>query len=531
MPEPYPTGSVLDLLARYGGFLLRRSDFPEADRSRGGHRGWCPVQLGILVLLQQHHGWTDRETVRRASMDLQVKACLGLGIEQQGPNQSTLCRHRQWMQRLELDVLCAERMRDLLEALELVGDTEPVLVDSVPIDGAGQQLDTYNLLAGAVRHGLRELARMRSRPVEQVAADLELTPYLHRSIKGCFGVQWDNEASRMAFLARLVADARLIRQQLLAESKDKNSADDKGGHDESSGRDEMSEGEDELSPALQDAIDTIDDIITHDIELDEHQRVLGIRQQAAQDRRISLTDPNMRHGRKSASKLISGYKAQVVASLNHGFIVTLRVFGANRPDGEELPQIARELADNGIEPAWWAGDHAYGTLANHRYFKQSACGELIARMARPLNGGRWTKDAFQYDFDTHTLTCPAGHQTSQSRWAKQNHRKGRLFAFPAKHCRRCPQQESCISPQASPQRGRSVFTDPRPLGASSRSRVLPAPSAPSDRRAGYCRLCPMRWQASSALWHQECELRRRPLGSRLQPAHPGRSPPPNSRPR
>jgi hypothetical protein len=208
---------------------------------------------------------------------------------------------------------------------------------------------------------------------------------------------------------------------------------------------------------MQQAVEMIDDIIAHDVEVDEHEQVTGIRQQAAQDRCISVTDPDMRHGRKSASTLIAGYKAQVVASLVHGFIVMVRVFAANRPDGEDLPQLADELARQGIEPAWWSGDHAYGTLANHRYFAERSDSELVARMPRPKNGGRWTKDEFRYDFSSHTLTCPAGHQATRFSWATQHQRKGRLFVFPPERCGTCPEVGRCVSPKAAPGSGRSVF--------------------------------------------------------------------------
>lgn len=446
VPEPYPKGSVYDVLARYGGFLIRRSDFPESEYSLGGNRGYCPVQLSALVLLQQQHGWTDRETVRRASMDLQVKACLGLGIDQKGPSQPSLCRHRQWMQELGLEHVYMERLRDLLEALELVSDDEAVLIDSVPINGAGQQLDSYNLLAGAVRNGLRALAKAQDRPATQVA-ELGLDAYMNRSIKGRFDVDWQNEASRVEFLAQLVADARRVRQ-LLAVTPAQHVAD----------IDDDDDNEDDPDPSpTQNAIDTIDDIIEHDVEFDEHGQVRGIRQQAAQDRRISLTDPDMRHGRKSASQLIAGYKAQIVASLMYGFIVMVRVIKANRHDGDDLVPMAEELRADGVEPAWWGGDHAYGTLANHRHFKQHGHGELVARMARPSNGGRFTKDDFDYDFDAHTLTCPDGYLVKQKSWATRHGRKGRLFVFPGQVCSACPRRAQCVSPNAASDRGRTVF--------------------------------------------------------------------------
>ena len=152
MPKVYEDGSTYDVLARFGDALFKRTDFPDSDADLGGTVGWCPVQLTKLVVLQAKHGWSDRETVQRASTDMQVKACLGLGIEQRGPSQPTLCRHRQQMQALNLDVRYQERLRALLLSLELVHDEEPVLIDSVPVKGAGQHQDTDNLL-GSAPHG------------------------------------------------------------------------------------------------------------------------------------------------------------------------------------------------------------------------------------------------------------------------------------------------------------------------------------------------------------------------------------------
>jgi hypothetical protein len=164
----------------------------------------------------------------------------------------------------------------------------------------------------------------------------------------------------------------------------------------------------------------------------------------------------MRHGRKSASQLISGFKAQIVATLMFGFILLVRVIKANRHDGDDLVPIAEELRECGVEPDWWGGDHAYGTLANHHQFKQHGHGELVARMARPTNGGRFTKDTFDYDFDAHTLTCPEGNLVEQ-KLVTRNGRRGRLFVFPSETCNACPQRACCVSPSAGSDRGRTVF--------------------------------------------------------------------------
>lgn len=443
IPEPYKLGSIYDMVARFGPVLFKRSDFPEAENERGGTSGWCPIQLSALVVLQENFGWTDRETVRRAAMDMQVKACLGLGIEQSGPGQSTLCRHRQQMEEQQLDVAYTERLQDILEAVELVDDKEGVLIDSVPIRGAGQQLDTYNLLGAAVRSGLRTLARQRGQDVEDVAAGLGLEAYVNRSIKGRFEVDWSNEASRIRFLDQLVEDALRIRREL--KTTDDSNEDDDG--------DQRPQGDPDSD--AQQVVEAIDDIVEHDVERDAQGHALGIRDKAAGDRRISITDPNMRHGRKSASELFSGFKAQIVATALYGFILICRVIKANEHDGEKLPALAQELKERGSDPAWWAGDHAYGTIANHMAFASGEYGELIARMPRPANGGRFTKDEFDYDFDTCTLTCPAG-QTASWRWYTQRARqKGRLFTFDKQACAACPSRSQCVREKATG--GRTVF--------------------------------------------------------------------------
>ena len=129
----------------------------------------------------------------------------------------------------------------------------------------------------------------------------------------------------------------------------------------------------------------------HDVEFDANGQVKSLHQQAAGDRPISVTDPDMRHGRKSASVLIAGYKAQVLASLL-GFILLVKVFRANHHDGENLPLLLQELNRLKLFPRAMIGDHAYGTLANHAALLTGAT-QLIARMARPTNGGRYTKDS------------------------------------------------------------------------------------------------------------------------------------------
>jgi hypothetical protein len=457
-PDPYPVGSFYDTLERYGELIIRREDFPVADPEAGGEEPWCPVLKSKLVLIQRYHGWDDRETVQRAKTDLQVKACLGLGLSDGAPSQPTLVRHRQLMKDLGLHEVYMQRFVDLIKALELVEKDEPVAVDTVPIVGAGQVLDTFNLLGAGIRKGLLQLAKVRGQPAEQVATELGLSDYLERSIKGTANIDWHKVEERREFLAKLIQDARRLQEAMwqparrrsaktLQERGEEEPDDDEGSDEPQSG------GVSDAGPSdegIQSISECLDKIIEHDVEVNAQDEVVGIRQVAGEDRLISITDPEMRHGRKTASFLFSGFKAQIVAAVTYGWILLVKVIAANRHDGHDLPQIIEQVEEeHALHPRAYIGDHAYGILDNHRFIElRNARGdkapiELIARNARPTNRGCFTKDEFDLDFDKRILTCPAGHQCS-SKFVTCEGQRAWLFEFPWEICEACPLRAQCM---------------------------------------------------------------------------------------
>ena len=510
MPKPYDEWSFFGVLERFGHLIIRRDDFPPPrPLEAGGELPWCPVLLTKLELMRQKHGWTDREAVQAANTDMRVKACLGLGLDQAGPSQPTLCRHRQLMASLGLDEVYMKRFVQLMQVLELLGQDEAVLVDSTPVDGAGQVLDTYNLLAAATRRGLQHLARSSGEQVAVVAERLGLTRYLARSVKGSFDIEWDDAKQRATVLTQLVADALRVREALAAlqpkpdvspplEQPDPPDGPSDGQQPLLPGL-ESEGGPAPTPPAQQDADRTtsvelvalIDDVIEHAVERAADGCVRDIVQRAAGDRPISATDPNMRHGRKSASVLIAGYKAQLVTSVLYAWLLVSVVVRANRHDGKDLPDLVQRLVGNlRLRPAWLGGDHAYGTLSNHHFFQERLArgeplAELIARMPRPSNGGRYTKDEFTVDLDARTLHCPAG-LVCPARTSRRGGKSGWLFEFDPAACAGCPLRKACVSPKASQDVGRSVFvvpSDERLIRKHLQERTEPPFRAKLDRRS------------------------------------------------
>jgi hypothetical protein len=136
--------------------------------------------------------------------------------------------------------------------------------------------------------------------------------------------------------------------------------------------------------------------------------------------------------------------------VTYGWILLVKTIAANRHDGRDLPAIIEQFeAERGLHPRAWIGDHAYGTLDNHRFVEhRNARGdkppvELVARNARPTNRGCFTKDEFDIDFDKRVLTCPAGQQCA-SRYVTQQGQRAWLFEFPWDICQACPLRAQCM---------------------------------------------------------------------------------------
>ncbi len=63
----------------------------------------------------------------------------------------------------------------------------------------------------------------------------------------------------------------------------------------------------------------------------------------AKDRRISVEDSEMRHGRKSRSVLVDGYKRHVLHDLDTGLIRVVGITQANVPEACVTPAISEDL--------------------------------------------------------------------------------------------------------------------------------------------------------------------------------------------
>jgi hypothetical protein len=98
-------------------------------------------------------------------------------------------------------------------------------------------------------------------------------------------------------------------------------------------------------PPLKDVMDSIAQRVTQDIEPDPDggPGARRIKQHGASDRRISIEDEAMRHGRKSSTKTFHGFKGHFVVDLASTVTREVVVRPANEPESAEVELLAEEL--------------------------------------------------------------------------------------------------------------------------------------------------------------------------------------------
>ena len=72
----------------------------------------------------------------------------------------------------------------------------------------------------------------------------------------------------------------------------------------------------------------------------------------AKDRRISVEDGQMRHGRKSRSVRVDGYKRHVLHDLDSGLIRAVGLTPANAPEASVTPAISQDLERQEVGGRW-----------------------------------------------------------------------------------------------------------------------------------------------------------------------------------
>ena len=290
----------------------------------GGKAPVAAAMLALATLLQAYCHVGDRDAVERTVMDKRWQMVLDcLGTEQPPFSQGTLYNFRRRLIAHNLDKTLLERTVALAEKTGGFG-SRPLraVLDSTPLFGAGRVEDTLNLLGHALRKAVGLVAQELGRSAEAIVEDAGLTLVGHSSLKAALDLDWGEPRARERALSLVLEEVErwqrwLEQQQTLAAQK----------------------------PPLKEVMETITQIITQDTEPDPGGGAGGrrLKPHVAPDRRISIEDHEMRHGRKSSAKAFNGFQAHFAVDLDSNVIREVVVCPANAPEHEAVALLAEEL--------------------------------------------------------------------------------------------------------------------------------------------------------------------------------------------
>jgi hypothetical protein len=335
---------------------------------------------------------------------------------------------RQRLIEADLDRRLLERTRELAFETKAfdpkkLPKTLRVAMDSSPLEGAGRVEDTVNLLGHAGRNIVACVAGLLHWTEERVCREAGCPLLLASSIKQGLDLDWSDPDDKAAAIPTLMQQLSHLEQWITARLPD------------------------ELTrPPLDEHVATLRQIIEQDLEPDPSGGgTLRIRQGVAEDRRVSVEDKEMRHGRKTKSKRFNGYKRHLAIDLDTLLVLAVAVLPANRPEEDAAPNLVVDIAAQGLTI-----DALY---IDRGYINAPVVDEILARRGRVIcrpwlarNGDLFSKRDFTLNMRDRTITCPAGE--------KQPIVLGAKVEFPAEICGACTLRAKCTD--AGPERGRSI---------------------------------------------------------------------------
>ncbi len=388
-----------------------------------------PALLAMVLLLQAYGGDSDATAVELSLLDLRWQMVLGcLGATEPLFSQGALVDFRDRLIAADLDLRLLERTVELAHKTKefdwkKLPKSLRVAIDSSPLEGAGRVEDTINLLAHAGRKIVACAAKLLDWSEERVCRAAGIPLLCESSAKKALDLTWsdpDEKAAAIPILVEQLTNLDLWIGTYLADAA--------------------------KAPPLKEHVDTLHQLIDQDIEPDPSGNGgPRIRQGVAPDRRVSVEDKDMRHGRKSKSKRFNGYKRHLAIDLDTMLVLACALAPANRPEEEAVPDLTADLEHGGHEVHDLYIDRGYinAQLVTDVLERR---GNVVCRPWATRNGKLFAKSDFQINMRDRTITCPAGET--------ERFTTGTTVEFEPEKCDACPLRARCTD--TSPGHGRTV---------------------------------------------------------------------------
>jgi len=421
-PNRVPKDSFYARLSSVNDVLFRDGDLAAMYCPDNGRPCLPPALMCGVMLLQFFDNVSDEEAVSRLDFDMRWKVALNLPLDFEPPHPSSLSVFRSRLLAHGEERYAFNRLVEVGRKAGFLHDKVTLLVDTTPQRGAGAVQDTCTLIRKAIRQLLRGAGY--SLPGKRQGLAANLASYIDSDRKA--DIDWTDPAARAEQVKVLVRDAEAALE-LVEETDD---------------------------ASLRAKAWVLTKILGDDIEPDE-QGQPRIAQGVAPDRIISITDPEMRHGRKSAAQRFDGRKEQVAMDAESGLLLAVEPIPANGGDGRHLVGMVEAVEEqHGVHVEQVIADGAYGSGDNRATCQERGI-DLVSPEATPKDPAV-DKSAFTIDVEARDCICPQGHHAGRCECERDGAGRPTLaFEFDRATCEACPLFSRCVH---SATHGRRVGT-------------------------------------------------------------------------
>jgi hypothetical protein len=391
-------------------------------KAERGHPPVAPAMLALALILEAYTGVSDDEVIEATVMDRRWQLVLDCQDCEHAPfSKGTLVAFRQRLIAAQLDRRLIERTIEIANRSQAFGPRAlRAALDSSPLWGAGRVEDTYNLVGHALKKVIRVVADQQGREPVEVAKEAGAELVCGSSLKAALDRDWDQQIQKDEALGLVLNVLQAVETWV-----------------QTLQREDAQLAQLSLSIAQQ--------VKEQDVQMDEKGKESLIKG-VAKDRRISVEDGQMRHGRKSRSVLVDGYKRHVLHDLDTGLIRAVGITPANAPEASVTEAISKDLSQQEVCLKELHIDRAY--LSSHLVRERSDDLEVYCKAWPVRESKLFSKQAFTLDWERQTIRCPSAQEMPFV--------PGGVVHFPKETCALCPLKEQCTTSS----KGRSVSIHP-----------------------------------------------------------------------
>jgi hypothetical protein len=363
-----PQGSVYAFLADHRHQLFPPELFADVARQGGGHPSVPAEVVATVMVLQALEGLSDREAISALRRDIAWKVACGLRLDDEGFHPTVLVYWRARLRASARPRRIFDAVRQVVEATGVLRGRGRRVLDSTILEDAVATQDTVTQLVAAIRRVRRLVPGARQVKVGAHDYDRPGKP----------DCAWDDPEARQALVSGLVNDALALLAAV---------------------------AEVELDAEQGEAVALLALVAGQDVEPGERPGSWRIARRVAQDRVISVVDPQARHARKTSAHKGDGYKGHLAAEPESGLVTECALTAASVADGPTgVGLLGAEQP--GLEVL---GDSAYGGGATRAALRAAGHTQTIKPI--PLQSavpGGFTIHDFRIDHQAGMLRCPAG---------------------------------------------------------------------------------------------------------------------------